>query len=126
MALNDPIEGSNPVVAKVTIRAREFRPSTVTIPVDREVRLIIENEDVELHAFAPSGFLEDIPLQTDGNGAAQFGEHGLIRILIPSGGRAELRFTLSRAGLYNYRCDLPGHQMRAQIQVEEQSLPVSP
>lgn len=113
----------DPVVVEVAIRAREFRPSTATIPVNREVLLVFENQDVELHAFVPSTFLDDIPLHIDGNGAAQFGEHGLIRVLIPSGGLAELRFTLQRAGLYDYRCDLPGHQMHAYIRVEEQRSP---
>lgn len=122
----DAVRNADPEVVEVTIRAREFRPSTVMIPVNREVLLVFENQDVELHAFVPSTFLDDIPLHIDGNGAAQFGEHGLVRILIPSGGRAELRFTLQRAGLYDYRCDLPGHQMRAHIRVEEQRPPQLP
>lgn len=115
----DTVHNSGPVVAEVTIRAREFIPSTVKIPVGREVLLVFENQDVELHAFVPSAFLDDIPLHIDGNGAPQFGEHGLVRVVIPSGGRAEIRFTLQRPGLYDYRCDLPGHQMRAHISVEE-------
>lgn len=123
----DTVRSSDPVVVEVTIRAREFRPSTITIPVNREVLLIFENQDVELHAFVPSTFLDDIPVHVDGNGAVQFGDHGLVRILIPSGGRADIRFTLPRAGRYDYRCDLPGHQMRANIIVEEsEQHPVPP
>lgn len=122
----DTVQSSDPVVVEVAIRAREFRPSMATIPVNREVLLVFENQDVELHAFVPSTFLDDIPLHIDGNGAAQFGEHGLVRILIPSGGRTELRFTLPRAGLYDYHCDLPGHQMRAHIRVEEHGPPQLP
>ncbi len=115
----DTVHGTDQVVAAVTIRARAFNPATVKVPVGREVLLVFENQDVELHAFVPLRVLDDIPLHVDGNGAAQFGDHGLVRVLIPSGGRAEIRFMLQRPGLYDYRCDLPGHQMRAQISVEE-------
>lgn len=118
-ALIDPVQDSDPVIVEVTIRGREFLPSTVVIPVNHAVLLSFANHDAELHAFAPSALLDDVPLHIDGNGAAQFGEHGLVRILIPSEGRAELRFTPQQAGLYDYRCDLPGHQMRAHIRVKE-------
>lgn len=122
-ALIDPLQDSDPVVVEVTIRGREFLPSTVVIPVNHAVPLSFANHDAELHAFAPLTLLDDVPLHIDGNGAAQFGEHGLVRILIPSGGRAELRFTPQHAGLYDYRCDLPGHQMRAYIRVGEYGPP---
>ncbi len=114
------------VAITIAIKARQFQPSTLTLPVGREVRLIFENQDAELHAFVPETFLEGVPLHVEGDGSPQFGEHGLIRVLIPSGGRAELRFTLQRVGLYDYRCDLPGHQMRAHIRVEEQRSPQLP
>ena len=40
----------------------------------------------------PKHFLEDVLVHVDGNGAPQFGEKGLVRVLIPSGGQEEVRF----------------------------------
>jgi hypothetical protein len=67
----------------------------------------------------PRELLKDVSLHVDGNGAPEFGDHGLNRILIPSGGQAEIQFTPLHAGRYDYRCDLPGHEMIGYIAVEE-------
>lgn len=53
----------------ITIQARQFRPSSVSVPVDRHVVLVFHNQDVELHAFVPKRFLEGVPVHVDGNGA---------------------------------------------------------
>jgi uncharacterized cupredoxin-like copper-binding protein len=78
------------------------------------------NQDVELHAFVPKRFLEHLPVHVDGNGAPQFGETGLERVLIPSGGREEIHFMPTAIGKFEYRCDLPGHQMVGKIVVVDQ------
>jgi plastocyanin len=120
-ALSSPVghgQGKELTTVQVTIRAREFQPATVKLLAGEDVLLVLQNQDAELHAFAPQQFLDAIPLHVDGNGAPEFGEHGLVRIMIPSGGRASLRFRLQEAGLYEYRCDLPGHRMVGHISVE--------
>lgn len=103
----------------ITIKARQFHPSPVSMPVRRPVALVFHNEDVELHAFVPTRFLEGVPLHVEGNGAPQFGERGLERVLLPSGGREEIHFVPTAVGTFEYRCDLPGHQMIGTIVVEE-------
>lgn len=104
----------------ISIKARQFHPSPVSVPVGRHVWLMFYNQDVELHAFVPKRFLEGVPVHVDGNGAPQFGELGLERVLIPSGGKEEIRFLPTTAGEFEYRCDLPGHQMVGKIVVEDQ------
>ena len=42
-------------------------------------------------------------------------------MLIRSGGREDIRFVPPVLGAFEYRCDLPGHQMIGTIVVEEQS-----
>lgn len=103
----------------ISIKARQFHPSPVLLPRGRHVVLIFHNQDVELHAFVPKRFLEGVPVYVDGNGAPQFGEQGLERVLIPSGGKEEIRFLPTTVGEFEYRCDLPGHQMIGKIVVEE-------
>ncbi|MBI4002185.1 MAG: cupredoxin domain-containing protein [Nitrospira defluvii] len=105
----------------ITIKARRFHPSPVSVPVGRPIVLVFHNEDVELHAFVPQQFLEHVPVHIDGNGAPQFGEKGFERVLIPSGGREEIHFVPTAVGTFEYRCDLPGHQMTGTIVVEEQA-----
>ncbi len=105
----------------ISIKARQFLPSPVSVPVWRPVMLVFHNQDVELHAFVPMRFLEGVPVHVDGNRAPQFGEQGLERVLIPSGGKEEIRFLPTTAGEFEYRCDLPGHQMVGKIVVEEQA-----
>ncbi len=117
-----PAPNSPPIRVNITIEARQFHPSPVSVPVDRQVVLIFHNQDVELHAFVPTRLLEGVPLHVDGNGATQFGEKGLERVLIPSGGREEIQFVPTAVGTFEYRCDLPGHQMVGKIVVE--GLPV--
>lgn len=103
---------------EIVVKARQFLPSEVVLSAGQEVTLVFENQDVELHAFVPQAFLENVPLHVDGNSAPQFGETGLVRVLIPSGGRAEIRFVPRAKGVYHYRCDLPGHQMMGKIVIE--------
>lgn len=52
-------------------------------------------------------------------GPPQFGETGLAWVLIPSGGQEEVRFVPNETGTFEYRCDLPGHQMVGTIVVVE-------
>lgn len=80
----------------ITIKARQFHPSPVSLPVGQQAVLIFNNQDVKLHAFVPQHF-ERVPVQVDGNGAPEFGEKGLVRVLIPSGGREE-QLMIQQAG----------------------------
>lgn len=114
----DLVASPGPLRVEIAITARQFEPSPVTLPAGRGVVLVFKNRDAELHAFVPQHFLEQVPVHVDGNGAPQFGEKGLMRVLIPSGGRAEIDFVPKAAGMFEYRCDLPGHQMVGQIIVE--------
>ncbi|ALA60585.1 hypothetical protein NITMOv2_4205 [Nitrospira moscoviensis] len=116
---SEPEADTQAIRVNITIKARQFHPSPVSVPVGRHVGLIFHNQDVELHAFVPTRFLEGVPLHVEGNGAPQFGEKGLERVLIPSGGREEIHFVPTVVGTFEYRCDLPGHQMIGTIVVEE-------
>lgn len=102
----------------ILIKGREFIPSSARLQAEKETALGFHNADAELHAFVPITLLEQVPVHIGGNGAPQFGDHGLARVLIPSGGLAEIRFVPPAPGMYRYRCDLPGHQMVGEILVE--------
>jgi len=97
---------------------RAFSPETLTLLRGEPVALVIRNEDEDLHAFVPLLFLQHTNVQVSGNGAPEFNETGFVRVLIPPHGRVELRFTPKTAGTFHYICDLPGHDMRAQIVVK--------
>lgn len=112
------VESASPPV-EIVINARQFQPAEVTVPLNRKTTLIFLNQDAELHAFVPQALLENVSAQIGGNGAPEFNEKGLVRILIPSGGRAEIRFIPKSTGLYQYQCDLPGHQMLGNILVKD-------
>jgi hypothetical protein len=114
-----PLPQDDPVIVNIVITARAFHPSLAKLPLDRDALIVFHNQDAELHAFVPQKFLEHVPLHVTGNGAPQCGEQGLIRVLIPSVGLAELRLRPQRAGRHEYRCDQPGHQMVAYFNVEE-------
>lgn len=116
---SEPNLNAPAVRVDITIKGRQFHPSPVSVPVGRSIMLVFYNQDVELHAFVPQQFLEHVPVHIDGNGAPQFGEKGLERVLIPSEGREEIRFVPTEVGTFEYRCDLPGHQMVGTIIVEE-------
>ena len=117
---SEPEVDTQAIRVDITIKARRFHPSPVSVPVGRPIMLVFHNEDVELHAFVPQQFLEHAPVHIDGNGAPQFGEKGFERVLIPSGGSEEIHFVPTAVGTFEYRCDLPGHQMIGMIVVEEQ------
>lgn len=118
---SEPAFDAQAIRVDMTIKAGQFHPSPVSMPVGRPVALVFHNLDAELHAFVPGRFLEDVPLHLDGNGTPQFGEKGLERVLIRSGGREDIRFVPPVLSTFEYRCDLPGHQMIGTIVVEEQS-----
>ena len=102
----------------VKIRARQFEPSTVVLHAGRKTRLVFHNQDVELHAFVPVGLFQGTHLNISGNGAPEFTEEGFKRVIIPSEGHAEFRFVPDRPGSYPFFCDMPGHDMKATIQVQ--------
>ena len=110
--------GEEDFTVTVRIENRRFLPHMVNLRVGQQVRFILQNEDVELHAFVPATLLVRTNVQVSGDGAPQFGNDGLRRLLIPSGGRAELLFTLKKAGSFPFFCDLPGHMMNGTIVVE--------
>lgn len=107
-----------PVV--ITIKGRQFHPPLVTLQVGHPATLVLENLDTELHSFVPKDLLRGVNLNVGGNGAPEFGEEGLKRVIIPPEGRTEIRFTPLHPGEFGYICDMPGHQMRAQIVVENE------
>jgi plastocyanin len=102
----------------VEIRGRQFLPSTVVLHAGRHTKLVFHNQDAELHAFVPVRLLVGVNLNISGNGAPEFGAEGFKRVIIPSEGRAELRFVPERPGTYPFFCDMPGHEMKATIVVE--------
>ncbi len=102
---------------RIVINAREFQPSQVTLRVGREALLVFQNQDAEIHAFVPEKLLEGVPVAVAGSGAPQFGDRGLVRLLIGGGSQAKIRFVPQIPGRYRYYCDMPGHQMVAHILV---------
>ncbi len=103
---------------RIVIRARQFQPAEVTVRKGQEVVLMFENQDVEIHAFVPEKLLERVPVLVGGSGAPQFGDRGLVRLLIGGGGsQAKIRFVPQIPGRYRYYCDMPGHQMVGHILV---------
>ncbi len=103
----------------VQIRARQFIPATVTLHAGRKTKLVFENQDAELHAFVPVGLFIGVNLNISGNGAPEFGTEGFKRVIIPSSGRAEIRFVPEQPGTYPFFCDMPGHEMKATILVDK-------
>lgn len=110
--------GQEDIAVTVHIENRRFVPHVVNLRVGQRVRLILKNEDVELHAFVPANLLVRTNVQVSGNGAPQFGKEGFSRVLIPSGGQVELVFTSKEAGSFPFFCDLPGHIMNGTIVVD--------
>ena len=102
----------------VNIRGRKFEPSTVTLRAGQKTKLVFQNHDVELHAFVPVGLFAGVNLNITGNGAPEFGPEGFKRVIIPSDGRAEIRFIPEQTGVYPFFCDMPGHDMKATIVVQ--------
>lgn len=107
-----------PDAVEIIASKRTFTPEVVTLRVGRPATLVIRNEDEDLHAFVPLLLFQRTNVQVSGNGAPEFNEAGFVRVLIPPRGRAELRFTPRTSGTFSYICDLPGHNMRAEIIVE--------
>lgn len=111
-------EESSEDLVLVTIHARQFDPSAIIIHAGRKTHLVLRNDDAELHAFVPNGLFTGVSLNVAGNGAPEFGQDGFKKVIIPSGGRADIRFTPERPGEYPFLCDMPGHDMRGTIRVE--------
>ncbi len=110
--------GQEEIVVTVHIESRRFLPHVVNLVVGQRVRLILKNDDAELHAFVPGNLLMRTNVQVSGNGAPQFGQEGFHRVLIPSDGQVELVFTSKTAGSFPFFCDLLGHIMNGTIVVD--------
>lgn len=102
----------------VEIQGRTFIPARVVLHAGRKTTLQFRNHDTELHAIVAKELFLGVNLNVGGNGAPEFGPDGLIRVLLPPDGLAEIQFTPAGAGTFPYRCDMPGHDMRAVIVVE--------
>lgn len=113
-----PVSADDPETVTIVMQEREFAPATVMLPVNHKMRLVLINNDAELHAFVPVGLLHGLSVAVSGSGAPEFRTEGFKRVIVPSGGRVELIFTPERPGTYPFFCDMPGHEMRAAIRVE--------
>jgi uncharacterized cupredoxin-like copper-binding protein len=102
----------------VKIRGRQFEPAQLLLQAGRTTMLVLQNEDAELHAFVPGDLFVGVNLNIGGNGAPEFNDRGLKRVIIPSEGWAEIRFVPTRTGVYPFSCDMPGHEMKATIVVQ--------
>ena len=102
----------------VHIEIRRFLPQLIRLRVGQPTRLILVNDDAELHAFVPKDLLKQTNIQVGGNGAPQFDDHGFRRVLVPSSGQAELIFSPQYVGSYPFFCDLPGHIMNGIVVVD--------
>lgn len=102
----------------ITMQSRQFIPPSIIVHAGRKTTLLLDNEDVELHAFVPIGLFTGVSVSIAGNGAPQFDPDGLKKVIIPSHGRAEISFTPETRGVFPFFCDMPGHEMRAAIRVE--------
>jgi plastocyanin len=116
LAPSDPHQARDIVV---NIKTRQFEPDTLYLQSGEKIRLILRNQDVELHAFVPISLFQNATLHVSGNGAPEFGTQGLLRILLPSKGQTEILFVPERPGSYPFLCDLPGHVMRGTVVVQE-------
>jgi plastocyanin len=112
-----PITASEQAI-EVNISGRKFEPPLVTLQAGRKTALIFQNKDAELHAFVAPDLFKGVNLNVSGNGAPEFGPEGFKRVIIPSLGRAEIRFVPEHPGRYSYFCDMPGHEMKAAIVVQ--------
>ena len=90
----------------------------IRLRVGQPTRLILQNDDAELHAFVPTDLLAQTNVQVGGNGAPQFDDHGFRRVLVPSSGQVELIFSPKHVGSYPFFCDLPGHIMNGTVVVD--------
>jgi len=102
----------------VRMKGRKFLPPTLRVHAGRKTKLVLQNQDAELHAFVPGDLFNGVSLNVSGNGAPMFGDLGLRKVIIPGEGLAELRFILRQPGRYPYLCDMPGHEMQGTIVVE--------
>ncbi len=102
----------------VEIRSRIFIPQQVHLHHDRNTVLRFRNHDTELHTVAAKEFFFGVDFDMGGNGAPEYGPDGLKRVIIPSEGLTEFRFTPARTGTFSYLCDMPGHDMKAVIVIE--------
>lgn len=106
---------AEPQTVRIQIQSRAFLPEEITLHANRPATLVFDNQDVEIHVFAPERLLDHSAVHIEGSGAPIFGDKGLTRLLVPGGGRAEIRFVPRIPGSYDYRCDMPGHRMAGQI-----------
>ena len=103
----------------INIKTRKFEPSILNLKIGEKARIILKNQDVELHAFVPLNLFHHETLHVSGNGAPEFGNQGLRRVLLPSKGQTEILFVPKRPGSYPFICDLPGHVMNGTVVVQE-------
>ncbi|WP_447969751.1 hypothetical protein [Nitrospira sp. M1] len=103
----------------IDVKTRKFEPDRISLQLGQKTRIILRNKDAELHAFVPVGLLLGTTHNVSGNGAPQFGNKGLLRVLLPPIGQTEISFTPENTGTYPFLCDLPGHVMQGIIVVQE-------
>jgi len=118
-ASNLPTTAQSTTDVIIDVKTRKFEPEVISLQRGKKIRLILRNKDAELHAFVPVGLFLETTHQVSGNGAPQFGNEGLLRVLLPPIGQTEISFTPENAGTFPFLCDLPGHVMQGTIVVQE-------
>jgi len=102
----------------VEIRSRVFIPQQIHLHHGRKTLLRFRNHDTELHTVVAKELFFGVDFDLSGNGAPEYGQDGLKKVIIPPDGLVDFQFTPARVGTFSYLCDMPGHNMQAMIVIE--------
>jgi len=71
----------------VNIKTRQFQPDTLYFQAGEKIRLILRNQDVELHAFVPISLFQNAPYMSAGMELLNLGLKDFFEYCFPHKGR---------------------------------------
>jgi len=118
-ASNDPHRPAAPAGAiTVTAVSYKFTPTTVSLKVGREVTLFVTNDSTDDHDIKSdipiSGLhydhADNVPSEIEDNSKGN-----VFDVDFSAGGYAQVSFTPTKAGTYEFHCDEEGHKDKGMV-----------
>ena len=98
----------SPLTAQVVMTEFAFHPSTVRLPADRPVTLVLVNHGQLAHQFE-TAYLRSTPASVVGD-TLRFEAPGIKLVRLQPGTVAEITFLPRTRGRFSFACTIEGHR----------------
>ena len=98
-----------PQVINVTLQEFGFQPSTITVKVNRPVKIMLKNNGTVVHDFSSADAIVTL-MNSQGAMHDMDNMNLMMHVAVEAGQSGSIEFTPTQAGTYTFWCTVAGHK----------------